>query len=146
MATEKAHLLWKASAMASDRKSRYDSFDLHVPHDLKQAFIDGFGEVGLHAGTVHCFSAKPTTIKEYLSVIIERGQAYAPTVLKVLGMLQKKHSIKIEIAADRKLINLEGVSTEDALKLIEAASAIRVSHSNDVEIPDVVSTSASPNK
>lgn len=146
MATEKAHLLWKASAMASVRKSRYDSFDLHVPHDLKQAFIDGFGEVGLHAGTVHCFSAKPTTIKEYLSVIIERGQAYAPTVLKVLGMLQKKHSIKIEIAADRKLINLEGVSTEDALKLIEAASAIRVSHSNDVEIPDVVSTSASPNK
>lgn len=146
MATEKAHLLWKATAMASDRKSRYDSFDLHVPQDLKQAFIDGFGEAGLHAGTVHCFSAKPTTIKEYLSVIIERGQAYAPIVLKVLGMLQKKHSIKIEIAADRKLFNLEGVSTEDALKLIEASSAIQVSHSNDAEIQDGVSTSAAPNK
>ncbi|HFK5732967.1 TPA: hypothetical protein ACG0DS_000456 [Enterobacter sichuanensis] len=49
-------------------------------------------------------------------------------------MLQKKHSIKIEVAADRKLIDLRGVSTEDALKLIEAASAIRVSHSEDVEI------------
>ncbi|MGK8542913.1 hypothetical protein ACRS43_08975 [Enterobacter cloacae] len=103
---------------------------------LKQAFIDGFGEVGLHAGTVHCFSAKPTTIKEYLSVIFERGQAYAPLVLKVLGMLQRKYSIKIEIAADRKFFDLEGVSTEDALKLIEAASAIRVSHSEDIEISD----------
>ena len=132
--------------MASDRKSRYDSFDLHVPQDLKQAFIDGFGEVGLHAGTVHCFSAKPTTIKEYLSVIFERGQAYAPLVLKVLGMLQRKHSIKIEIAADRKLFDLEGVSTEDALKLIEAASAIRVSHSEDVEISDAGSTPASSTK
>ncbi|WP_395266287.1 hypothetical protein V1605_10575 [Enterobacter soli] len=132
--------------MASDRKSRYDSFDLHVPQDLKQTFIDGFGEVGLHAGTVDCFSAKPTTIKEYLSVIFERGQAYAPTVLKVLGMLQKKHSIKIEIAADRKLFDLEGVSTEDALKLIEAASAIRVTHPEDVEISDAGSTPASSNK
>lgn len=130
-----------ATTMASDRKSRYDSFDLHVPQDLKQAFVDGFGEVGLHAGTVHCFSAKPTTIKEYLSVIIERGQAYAPLVLKVLGMLKKKHSIKIEIAADRKLFDLEGVSTEDALKLIEAASAIRVSHSENVEISDSGSNS-----
>lgn len=37
------------------------------------------------------------------------------------------HSIKIEIAADRKLFNSEGVSTEDAIKLIEVANAIRVS-------------------
>lgn len=146
MATEKAHLLWKATAMASDRKSRYDSFDLHVPHDLKQAFIDGFGEVGLHASTVHCFSAKPTTIKEYLSVIIERGQAYAPLVLKVLGMLQKKHSIKIEIAADRKLFDLEGVSTKDALKLIEAASGIRVSHAEGLDVADQGTNPAKHNK
>lgn len=51
-------------------------------------------------------------------------------------MLQRKYSIKIEIAADRKFFDLEGVSTEDALKLIEAASAIRVSHSEDIEISD----------
>lgn len=121
--------------MASARKSRYDSFDLHAPQDLKQAFIDEFNEVGLHAGTVHCFSAKPTTIKEYLSVIIERGQTYAPLALKALGILQKKHSIKIEIASDRKLFDLVGVSTEEALKLIEAASGIKVSHS---EVKDIL--------
>lgn len=133
--------------MASARKSRYDSLDLHVPQDLKQAFIDGFHEVGLHAGTVHCFSAKPTTIKEYLSVIIERGQSYAPLVLKALRMLQKKHSIKIEIASDRKLFELVGVSTEDALKLIEAASGIKVSHSEDIDLLEEDSTHANdPNE
>lgn len=63
MATENAHLLWKATTMTSDRKSRYDSLTSTRSSRLKQAFIDGFGEVGLHAGTVHCFSAKPTTIK-----------------------------------------------------------------------------------
>ncbi|HCL8272803.1 MULTISPECIES: hypothetical protein [Enterobacteriaceae] len=119
--------------MVSGRQSRYDSFSLHVPEDLKQAFIDGFNEVGLHAGTVHCFSAKPTSIKEYLNVIFERGKAYAPLVLKVLDMLQRKHSIKIEISADRKLFELRGISTEDALKIIEAADSIRVSHSENLD-------------
>ncbi|EIV2082783.1 hypothetical protein [Klebsiella aerogenes] len=140
MATENFYLKWRTTAVASERKSKYDSLNLHVPEDLKQSFIDGFDEVGLHAGTVHCFSAKPTTIKEYLSVIFERGKTYAPLVLKVLDMLQRKHSIKIEIAADRKLFDLRGVSTEDALKLIEAASSVRVSHSEDVEIVNTEST------
>ncbi|ATQ89559.1 hypothetical protein CTI52_17645 [Klebsiella pneumoniae] len=67
--------------MASGRKSTYDSFNLYVPEDLKQAFIDGFADVGLHAGTVHSFSAKPNTIKELLSVVFERSKAYAPLVL-----------------------------------------------------------------
>ena len=132
--------MWRTTTVASERKSKYDSLNLHVPEDLKQSFIDGFDEVGLHAGTVHCFSSKPTTIKEYLSVIFERGKTYAPLVLKVLDMLQRKHSIKIEIAADRKLFDLRGVSTEDALKLIEAASSVRVSHSENVEIVNAEST------
>lgn len=123
--------------MVSGKKSKYDSLDLRVPEDLKQAFIDGFDEVGLHAGVVHCFSAKPSTVKEYLSVLYERGKTYAPLVLKALEMLQRKNSIKIEIAADRKLIDLKGVSTEDALKLIEAASSILVSHSDSEENSDV---------
>ncbi|EPK4789541.1 hypothetical protein [Klebsiella aerogenes] len=76
--------------MTSDVKSRYDSLDLHVPEDLKQAFIDGFDEVGLHAGVVHCFSAKPTSIKEYLSVIFERGKTYAPLVLNGTGYVTTK--------------------------------------------------------
>jgi len=126
--------------MASGSKSRYDSLTLNVPEDLTQTFIDGFDEVGLHAGKVQCFSTKPTTIKDYLSVLFERGKAYAPLVLKVLDMLQRKHSIKIEIAADRKVFELKGVSTKDALKLIEAASSIRVSHSDS----DAGSNSASP--
>lgn len=135
MATEKVLFLWKVTIMTSDVKSRYYSLDLHVPEDLKQAFIDGFDEVGLHAGVVHCFSAKPTSIKEYLSVIFERGKTYAPLVLKVLDMLQRKHSIKIEVSANRKIVELSGVSTDDALKLIEAANTIQVSHNDNVESP-----------
>lgn len=48
-------------------------------------------------------------------------------------MLQRKHSIKIEISADRKLFELRGISTEDALKIIEAADSIRVSHSENLD-------------
>lgn len=128
--------------MASGRKSKYDSFNLHVPDDLKQVFIDGFDEVGLHAGTVQCFSAKPTSIKEYLSVIFERGTAYAPLVFKALDMLQRKHSIKIEVTAERKMVELKGISTEDALKLIEAADSISVSHTNNGIASDAVSSPA----
>ncbi|EMG7910224.1 hypothetical protein CIW62_00430 [Enterobacter cloacae] len=130
--------------MASGRKPKYDSLNLHVPDDLKQAFIDGFGEVGLHAGTVQCFSSKPTSIKEYLSVIFERGRAYAPLVLKALDMLQRKHSIKIEVTAERKIVELRGISTEDALKLIVAADSIRVSHANNTEVSDTDSPLNNP--
>jgi hypothetical protein len=85
----------EGETMASE-KIQVRFLDLHVPQDLKQAFIDEFNEVGLHAGTVHCFSAKPTTIKEYLSVIIERGQTYAPLALKALGILQKNIASKLK--------------------------------------------------
>jgi hypothetical protein len=63
VATEIPQLLEKETKMDSGRKSKYDSLNLHVPDDLRQAFIDGFDEVGLHAGTVQCFSAKPTSIR-----------------------------------------------------------------------------------
>lgn len=122
--------------MALGSKSKYDSLKLHVPEDLKEAFISGFDDVGLHAGTVHCFSAKPTSIKEYLSVIFERGKAYAPLILKVLDMLQRKHSIKIEISADRKVFELKGISPQDAIKLIEAAQSIKVTHSENPQPSD----------
>lgn len=114
--------------MASDRKSMYDSFEIYVPEDLTQEFIIGFGEFGLHLGKVQCFSATPSSIKEFLNYVYERGKAYAPSVLKALDMLQRKHSIKIEIATDRKLFELKGISTEDALKILEAAQAIKVTH------------------
>ena len=119
--------------MASDRKARYDSIELYVPEDLRQKFIDGFDEVGLHAGVVRCFSAKPSTVKEFLSVLYERGKTYAPLVLKALEMLQRKNSIKIEICSDRRIIDLKGVSTEDALEIIKASNAIKVSHIENIE-------------
>ncbi|WP_449546433.1 hypothetical protein [Lelliottia amnigena] len=119
--------------MASDRKSKFDSIELYVPEDLRQKFIDGFDEVGLHAGVVHCFSAKPSTVKEFLSVLYERGKTYAPLVLKALEMLQRKNSIKIEICSERRIIDLKGVSTEDALEIIKAANAIKVSHTKNIE-------------
>lgn len=119
--------------MASDRKSRYDSIELYFPEDLRQKFIDGFDEVGLHAGVVHCFSAKPSTVKEFLSVLYERGKTYAPLVLKALEMLQRKNSIKIEICSERRIIDLKGVSTEYVLEIIKAVNAIKVSHTENIE-------------
>ncbi|HCT3226295.1 TPA: hypothetical protein RJ957_002476 [Enterobacter hormaechei] len=127
MATEKAHLLSKATAMASDRKARYDSIELYFPEDQRQKFIDSFDEVGLHAGVVRCFSAKPSTVKEFLSVLYERGKAYAPLILKALKCYREK-SIKIEICSDRSIIDLKVFQLRMLLKIIKASNAIKVSH------------------
>lgn len=131
--------------MSSQNQSRYSSVDFYVPEEIKHFFIDECSKVGLEAKIVQCFSASPS-IKDYLSIIFERGQKYAPQVLKVLNMLQRKTSIRIEVAADRKIINLSGVSTEDALKLIQAADAIKLTDTKSVEILDSGSTPASSTK
>lgn len=132
--------------MESAPSSKYDSLRLFVPEDLKKDVINEFGKAGLHVGVVHCFSAKPDAIKEFLSVLLERGKIYAPLVLRALNMLQRKHSIRIEIATDRKLIDIQGLSTEDALKVIEAANLIQVTDSKDVGMFDDGSTSVRSTK
>lgn len=48
-------------------------------------------------------------------------------------MLQRKNSIKIEICSDRRIIHLKGVSTENALEIIKASNAIKVSHIDSIE-------------
>lgn len=55
-------------------------------------------------------------------------------------MLQRKTSIRIEVAADRKIIELRGISPDDAIKLIQAADAIRVTDTESVGISDTGST------
>jgi hypothetical protein len=117
-----------------ENQSRYSSLVFYVPKEIEQFFIDECLKVDLEAKRVQCFSAKPG-IKDFLSIIFERGQKYAPQVLKVLNLLQRNNSIKIEVAADRKIINLSGVSIEDALKLIQAADAIKITDSESVGIP-----------
>jgi hypothetical protein len=56
--------------MASDRKSRYDSFDIYVPDDLTQEFITGFGAFGLHVGKVRCFSANLPPSKNFSTLFM----------------------------------------------------------------------------
>lgn len=124
--------------MPSQNQSKYSSLVFYVPEDTEQFFIDECSKVGLEAKRVHPFSANPNT-KDFLSIIFERGQKYAPQVMKVLNLLQRKTSIKIEIAADRKIINLSGISTEDALKLIQAADAIKITANECVVISDAAS-------
>ncbi|MCE9967226.1 hypothetical protein LZ654_20685 [Lelliottia amnigena] len=122
--------------MSSQNLSRYSSLVFYIQEETKQFFIDECSKVGLEAKKVQCFSANPS-IKDFLSIIFERGQKFAPQVLKVLNMLQRKSSIRIEVAADRKIINLSGVSTEDALKLIQAADAIKITDTESDLISDV---------
>lgn len=117
--------------MTSRVQSKYFSIVVYIPDELKQTFIDECAIVGIDAKRVQCFSANPS-IREYLSILFERGLKFAPNILKVLYILQTKSKIKIEIAADRKIIDLQGVSVEDALKLIQAADAIRVTEHREL--------------
>jgi len=145
MATAFALLHKGKIIVSSQNQSKYSSLAFYVPEEIKQFYINECSKVGLEAKNVQCFSASPG-IKDYLSIIYERGQKYAPQVLKVLNMLQRKSSIRIEVAADRKVIDLSGVSTEDALKLIQAADAIKLTNTESVEISDTGSTPANPTK
>ncbi len=125
--------------METNEKSRYASLACFVTNDLSQIFIDECKEAGLNASELRCFSLG-SSISKNIAIIYERGQKYAPLILRVLDMLLRKNSINIEIQNDRKIINLRGVSTEDALRLIEAASAIKISNIESEETKDTNKT------
>ncbi|AMH20086.1 hypothetical protein AL518_20055 [Hafnia paralvei] len=105
---------------------RYDSFTCVIPLDLQEDFIAECKLEGLDAGKIMCFSTK--RFDEVLRVIYDRWEEYAPKLLKVLSMFKNKHKIKIEVWADRKLIDLEGLSVDEAIKVISAVNEIKVSH------------------
>lgn len=105
---------------------RYDSLTCLIPLDLQEDFIKECKFVGLDAGKLQCFSTR--RVDEVLKIIYDRWQEYAPQLLKILSAFKSKHKIKIEISADRKIIDLEGVTVEDALKILKAADGIKVSH------------------
>ncbi|MBW5824044.1 hypothetical protein H0I68_03060 [Yersinia kristensenii] len=105
---------------------RYDSWTCVIPLDLQEEFILECELVGLDAGKVEYFSRK--RFDELLRVIYDRWEEYAPQLLKVLSVFKNKHKIKIEIRADRKVIELEGLSVEEALKVISAANGIEVTY------------------
>ncbi|WP_319927363.1 hypothetical protein [Xenorhabdus littoralis] len=43
-------------------------------------------------------------------------------------MFTQERNIKIEVSKDRTLVDLKGLSVEEAIKVIETAQAIRVVH------------------
>ncbi|WP_227661321.1 hypothetical protein, partial [Klebsiella pneumoniae] len=97
--------------MSSKNQSQYFSIAVYIPEELKQTFVEECSIVGIDAKRVQCFSSNPG-IREYLSILVERGQKFAPYLLKVLNLLQSKSKIRIEVAADRKIIDLQGVSVD----------------------------------
>ncbi|CEE91770.1 conserved hypothetical protein [Xenorhabdus nematophila str. Anatoliense] len=46
-------------------------------------------------------------------------------------MFTQERNIKIEVSKDKTLIDLKGLSTEDAIKVIESSCAIRVVHAEE---------------
>lgn len=113
--------------MDSHEKSKYASLTCLVSDELSQSFIDECKKAGLHASEMRCFSLGSSIVKN-IAIVYERSQKCAPLMLRVLDMFMRKNSISIEIQNDKKIINLRGVSTEDALRLIEAANVIQVSN------------------
>lgn len=103
---------------------RYDSILCIIPIDLQEEFLSDCKFLGIDAGKTHCFSTK--RFDDFLRIIYDRWEEYAPKIFKVFSMLQNKHKIKIEVRADRKIIDLEGLTVEEALKVISAANCIEI--------------------
>lgn len=48
-------------------------------------------------------------------------------------MFGQKRNVRIEVYADKKIVDLSGYSEEEAIHLIEASDSIRVAKRDDVE-------------
>ncbi|MRT04067.1 hypothetical protein [Ewingella americana] len=110
---------------------RYSSITCIIPIDLHDKFLSECEEYGINAGKVEYFSTG--RFDEFLNIIYDRWEEYAPKILMVLSKFKSKNKINIDVSADRKKINLEGISVEDALRLIKAADCIEVTHSNSTQ-------------
>lgn len=80
---------------------------------------------GLDIKPIQYFSTSPRR-SELLRTVVERSSTSAPKVLRVLRMFKTTPRIRIEISTDKKAFDLHGASSEDALKLVTSADAIRM--------------------
>jgi hypothetical protein len=121
----------KGYEMESKVTPRYDSIQCVIPVVLQDDFLIECKLMGVDAGKTLYFSTKP--LDEFLRIIYDSWDEYAPKILKLLLSFRTKHKIKIEIRTDSKLIELEGLSVDEALKLISAAQSIEVKHLPSLE-------------
>ena len=111
---------------------KYDSFRLTIPADLKEQFLLECKQADVDAGELRCFSTNPPSI---ISVLYETAAKLemAKKFIRILKMFGQQRNVKIEVYADKKIVDLKGYSEEEAIRLIEASNSIRIVHAENKE-------------
>lgn len=100
---------------------------MSVPADLKDEFLLECKQAGMNAGEVMYFSKNTPSVVNVLFETIAKSEI----AKKFIGIL--KRNVRIEVYADKKIVDLSGYSEEEAIRLIETSDSIRISPPSEAE-------------
>ena len=116
----------------SEVTPKYSSIRMSVPADLKDEFLLECKKAGVDAGEVMCFSKNTPSVVSVLFETIAKSEM-AKKFIGILKMFSQKRNVRIEVYADKKIVDLSGYSEEEAIRLIEASDSIRVAKRDETE-------------
>ncbi|NIA43259.1 MULTISPECIES: hypothetical protein [Providencia] len=116
----------------SEVTPKYSSIRMSVPADLKDEFLLECKQAGVDAGNVICLSRNTPSIVNVLYETVAKLEM-AKKFIGILKMFGQKRNVRIEVYADKKIVDLSGYSEEEAIRLIEASDSIRVAKRDETE-------------
>lgn len=111
---------------------KYSSIRMTIPADLKEQFLLECEQAGVHAGDVICLSANAPSLITVLYETLAKSEM-TKRLIGILKMFGQQRNVRIEVYADKKIVDLKGYSEEEALRLIEASDTIRIARAEDKE-------------
>nr|WP_294349687.1 hypothetical protein [Providencia sp.] len=109
----------------SEVTPKYSSICMSVPADLKDEFLLECKQTGVDSGNVICLSRNTPSIVNVLYETVAKLEM-AKKFIGILKMFGQKRNVRIEVYADKKIVDLSGYSEEEAIRLIEASESIRI--------------------
>ncbi|MTC75112.1 hypothetical protein GKR75_12685 [Providencia sp. wls1919] len=116
----------------SEVTPKYSSIHMSVPADLTDEFLLECKHAGVDAGELMCFSVNPPSLVRVLYETAAKLEM-AKKFIVILKMFSQKRNVRIEVYADKKIVDLSGYSEEEAIRLIEASDSIRVAKRDETE-------------
>lgn len=116
----------------SEVTPKYSSIRMSVPADLKDEFLLECKKAGVDAGEVMCFSKNTPSVVSVLFETVAKSEM-AKKFIGILKMFGQKRNVRIEVYADKKIVDLSGYSEEEAIRLIEASDSIRIAKRDEAE-------------
>lgn len=116
----------------SEVTPKYSSIRMSVPADLTEEFLLECKQAGVDAGELKCFLVNTPSLVRVLYETAAKLDM-AKKFIGILKMFSQKRNVRIEVYADKKIVDLSGYSEEEAILLIEASDSIRIAKRDETE-------------